>query len=231
MLMPTIVFAMISCSVIGAPWKRTEGREQLADEAARKIERVQAELSDLAVARPKIGPEQQVPDNEAVRVVGIRFHDLPRVVPAMDLGAANEIVEPAKSHVAVGMLEQSAHRVEHKVVCQHFRPDADEHKGERVEQKLQCLLGRVEAEYVGRVELLGLMMNGMQSPERRPGVSGAVQPVSEEIPGDDLEQKLGPDRPGVGPRIEDNDRMAELLVSNQTTAHARANGKAICTMV
>ena len=70
----------------------------------------------------------------------------------------------------------------------------------------------MEAENVGGIELLGLVMDGMEPPEPRPGVGGAVQPVAKKIPDDDLGQELRPDRPVTRPYVEQNDGVAELLI-------------------
>src|SRR5579862_4362583 len=78
-------------------------RCHLSDEA-RWIAVLRHSQRTHCAARVVVGAKQQVPDGQRVGVVVVGFRDGSRVVPAMDFGAAQEVVQPAESDVAIGML-------------------------------------------------------------------------------------------------------------------------------
>src|SRR5262245_53849333 len=70
-----------------------EWRRHLAEETLRVVRLEEAERFNLLLLRTEIGSEHEVPDDEAVGVIVVRLGELPRMVPAMHLRAAHDVIQ------------------------------------------------------------------------------------------------------------------------------------------
>src|SRR6185437_11432759 len=120
----------------GRRWS-PERRQELADKAHRVVLLDEAEAADLDVTRPVVGAEEQIPDDQRVRVVVVRLLGKLRVVPAMHLGAADQVVEPTEPQLGVRMLEEPARRIDDEVIGEHAGCDAENDEGQAVAEELQ----------------------------------------------------------------------------------------------
>src|SRR5258708_29298339 len=112
-----------------------------------------------AIAWPKIGTEHNIPYDEAMGIVVVGFLDLLRMVPAVHLRAAENEIEPAQAQIDIGVLEQSAGRIEHEVIGQDLRTYAGDYERQRIAEELQRFLQRVKPKDIGRIEFAWMMMH------------------------------------------------------------------------
>ena len=103
------------------------------------------------------------------------------MVPAVKLGAADEIVQGTQSYIDIAVLEESINRIEHKIKADYIFANAQNDKGKGIEEKLQCFFDRMKPADVNPVEFLRGMMDGVKSPEKFRFVMQSVKPVSEEV--------------------------------------------------
>ena len=129
-------------------------------------------------------------------------------MPAVGLGAADDVIEPAVAQPQVAVLEEAIDRVGQEVARDYRRRHAEQHERHGVERELQHLLERMEAADIEHVEQVGRVMHFVQPPQRHESVAGAVQPVAHEVDRQHHQHHLRRDRPRLRP-----DRAGRMGVS------------------
>src|SRR6185503_19507119 len=198
-----------------------ERRAHQPEKRLRIVAFLQPELLDLAILRQEPRPEHQVPYDDRVPVVGVRFPRHARVMPAVGLGAADDVVQRTVANVDVAVLEEAVRRVGDVVESEDLFVHPKQQEGQTVEGHLQRLLDRVEASGIEPVELLDRMMDGMQAPECVVLVREPVQPVAQQVDGQHHENRLDPDWPSVRPearhwQVERADRLDQQVDEQKT---------------
>lgn len=92
-------------------------------------------------ARRLIGPQEPIPDDEVVAEVTVRWSEITRVVPAVELGAREHDVQSTVPQIQIGVLKQATGAGEHRQLREQVgaRPEHDErrrlseHRGDDVE--------------------------------------------------------------------------------------------------
>ena len=120
-------------------------------------------------------------------------------MPAMRLGAADHVVQPAVAQAQVAVLEEAVHGVQQEIAADHLGSDAEQQERHAVAGKLQDLLERVKPADVERVQDVGRVVDLVQTPERRVRVAGAMHPVAHEVDREQHHHHLDPERPVVRP--------------------------------
>src|SRR5262249_17302341 len=99
-------FATISGADVPPP-ARDERRCELSEEGRRVARGREPDVRGRRAAFGHLaGAEDQIPDEHLLAVVGVRSREGPRVVPAVDLGHGEDVVERAESDVDVRVLEE-----------------------------------------------------------------------------------------------------------------------------
>src|SRR5688572_10454133 len=98
---------------------------------------LQAEILDLAILRQEPRPEHQVPHDDRVAVVGVRFPRHARVMPAVRFGAADDVIERAVANVDVAVLEEAVGRVGDVVEREDLLVHTQQQERQAVERHLQ----------------------------------------------------------------------------------------------
>ncbi len=176
-----------------------ERGEQLRPEAAREALVENADGRDRLAARKVPGAEHEIPQHGGAAEVAVRNARVLRVVPAVRLRAADHVVEPSIAQLHVAVLEESVHRINQEVAGKGFRRHAQQQERQRVAAEMQGLLERMEAPRVEGVEQIRCVMHLMQTPQPVEAVTGAMQPVTQEIDSQHDRQRLRDHWPGVRP--------------------------------
>ena len=101
-----------------------ERRQHLLDEGHWVSCVLEPQIVDLAVRWQKTGAEQEIPDDQVVTVVRVRFQRHSGVVPAMQFCTADDVVQEPELHAHVGVLKKTVHRIQNEVQRQYRPADA-----------------------------------------------------------------------------------------------------------
>ena len=160
----------------------------------------EAEPFDSLSLRQEPGAEYQVPDDQDVAVVVVGLCDQLRVVPAVQLRAAEDIVERAEAHVAVGVLVEAGHAPQHVVDGQGILRHAEQNERHYVDGEVGQLLEGVHPGRVHPVEPVRRVVHGVEAPQPHEAVQRPVDPVADEVDDEQHQHDLHDDRQAVGPQ-------------------------------
>jgi hypothetical protein len=177
-----------------------ERREHLPEKPLRIRAVGDSDVFYPGVARQVPCPEQKVPDDRRVAEVAQCRARIARVVPAVRLGASDDVIEPAVAQPDIAVLKETVHRVEQEIAGDDLRGDAERDERHGVEAEMQGFFEWMKARDVEHVQDIGRVMDFVQAPQRGITVARAMKPVAHEIDGEDHEHCLCGERPAVGPQ-------------------------------
>lgn len=170
------------------------------------------------------GAEQVVPQRQLGRVVLAGRRVVDRVVPAMELGAVEDVRQPAEPEVDVGVDPHAGHDADRALV-QHDvgRCAEQDHRGD-LDGLVDDDLERVRPRAGDPVDLARRVVGLVQPPQQRDAVLGAVEPVDVEIVADDEQRELGGQRPAGDQAVTGRDAGGSGEPADQAVDHDRQHG-------
>ena len=144
--------------------------------------------------------EERVPHDHGLTVVVIRLGDRLRVMPAVQLGHAEEVVQRAEPKLHVGVLEDAVHGGHQREEREHLDAASQHHEQPVRRDEGQQRVDRVEAAGVQPVEPRGAVVRGVEAPEAVPLVLPAVDPVARQLAHHERQRRLREQRPARSAR-------------------------------
>src|SRR5688572_7956248 len=114
-----------------------ERRLHLFEETQGIVRVHQPKVGDPAILRQEPGSEYPIPHDEVVAVILVGFLNDPRVVPAVQIRGAYNVIENAVTGVHIRVFVEAVNRVEHEMQSQHLCADSQDNEGKDVEKILK----------------------------------------------------------------------------------------------
>ena len=146
------------------------------------------------------GPENQVPEDDVVAVIGVGFFKSTGMMPAVELGHTENVVEGAEFHIDVAVLEEAVNGGPNRIKKKQFFPCAKQDEWTRSNRVQQRGINGMKAAGVEPVEPGCAVMDGMKAPQYWDFVEQSMDPVFTELTDDHGERQLEEQWQGVGPQ-------------------------------
>ena len=137
-----------------------------------------AYLTNRSVHRAVERPEHDIPKCQVVAEVAVAHAWVDRMMPAVQLRRAEDVVQRAESKSRVRVLEESDSGVDDEVQADNFRCDTEQQEGQRVEHELKRFLERMKTADAQPEELARRVMYRVQAPQPRQRMRRTVKPVA-----------------------------------------------------
>ena len=175
-----------------------EWRRQLTEERLGHFF-LNPQRSDLTVLGMIVRPEQDIENREILSEVIVTLLHFFGVVPPVDIGGDEYIVQNPAVHVYVAVCEQAYERGDRAEVYKYIPRYAHYKKEGYAEKQAAQGIDEMEPPGIEKPELLDAVVYGVETPQKIPGMGQAVLPVKPEFAHDhryhDLNRHGKPGRP------------------------------------
>ena len=176
----------------------------------------------LPVLGQEAGSEDDIPHDEVLSVVGARFAQNPRVMPAVQLSHGEEPVERPAADGEIRVLEDPVYSGDQIEECEQGCARSQEHQGQPRSVVGDGQVHGMEARGVQTVEPWCAVVDGVEAPEEGDGVRPAMDPVEKELSDDEGQHQLGQQVPVSGPEWNRDHRRQPARHHHREGQHERA---------